>query len=199
MTRAEIEALLPFLANGTLEGRERAEVEEALASDADLLADFEALVAIRSAMRQDDRGYSPGEMGLARLMRAVADESPAAAPPVPAADERRRLDPRIWRIAASVLLAIALAQAALLLGDRGGSSYELAGEEAAALVATVRPETTEADLRAALLDAGVEIVGGPSALGIYRLAPLDEEISADRARASLLESGLFETVDAPRN
>ena len=73
MTRDEISALLPFLANGTLEGDERAEIEAALAEDAALQAELRALRAIRATM-QAEESFSPGEMGLARLMRGVEAE-----------------------------------------------------------------------------------------------------------------------------
>ena len=67
MTRDEIEALLPFLANDTLTGEERQSVEAAVNADPDLLAELAALRAIRQTM-QSDMVQSPGDMGLARLM-----------------------------------------------------------------------------------------------------------------------------------
>ncbi|MEC8196124.1 MAG: hypothetical protein VX228_07375, partial [Pseudomonadota bacterium] len=82
MTRDEISALLPFLANDTLEGAERAEVEAAVAADAALQAELTALQAIRQQMQADqEAAYSPGEVGLARLMRLVeAEGTPVQAP-----------------------------------------------------------------------------------------------------------------------
>ena len=55
MTRDEIEALLVFLANDTLEGEERAAVEAAVAGDLALQAELEALKSIRSEMQADAR------------------------------------------------------------------------------------------------------------------------------------------------
>jgi anti-sigma factor RsiW len=195
MTRAEIEALLPFLANGTLAGEERAKVEAALDADPELRAEYAALVAIRSGMRAEEPGYSPGEIGLARLMRSIGEEGAGTPPAQSALPPARSASPGLWRIAAAVLLAVVLAQGAFLLRDGGAPGYELAGEDRAALLAAVHPDTTEAALRAALLEAGVEIVGGPSALGLYALAPVDSAVLAGDARAALLSTGVFESVE----
>jgi hypothetical protein len=194
MTRAEIEALLPFLVNGTLDGPERDDVEAALDADPDLRAQYHALVAIRDQMRGEEMDYSPGDIGLARLMRSIDVEGSgtAASPPPVAAPATR---PMPWRIAAAVLLAVVLAQGVMLMRGDSVGGYELAGENRAVLQAAVRPDTPEAALRAALLQAGVEIVGGPSALGLYALAPVDPAASAAEARAALLESGVFDSVD----
>lgn len=195
MTRADIEALLPFLANGTLDGQERAIVEAALDADAGLRAEYAALIRIRSAMQAEDAGYSPGEIGLARLMRSVDAEVANARPARSALPVARSASPSLWRIAAAVLLAVVLAQGAFLLRGGGGAGYELAGEDRSVLLVAVRPDATEAALRAALLDAGAEIVGGPSALGLYALAPIDTGASVEAVRAMLIGSGVFETVD----
>lgn len=191
MTRAEAEALLPFLVNGTLDGAERAEVERLLSEDPGLRADHAALMAVRDTLQAEDAGHSPGEIGLARLMRGVDADGTAA----PLASGRMPAV-RLWQIAATVLLAVALAQGAFLIRSTGdGPGYELAGTRAAPLVAAVRPETTEAALRAALLDAGAEIVSGPSALGLYGLAPVNDTVTLETLRAALLASELFESVD----
>lgn len=184
MNRDEILALLPFLANDTLTGNERAEVEAAVAADPELQAELAALRAIRATMQAED-AYSPGEIGLARLMRDVQMQTPARA--------ARR--PLLWQAAAAVLLAVVVGQAAFLMrpGDPGG--YQLAGEEAAFRV-TIAPDTSESALRALLLEAGVEIVGGPSALGFYQLAPLDG-VTLDAARAILQASEIIESVETP--
>jgi hypothetical protein len=193
MPREEIETLLPFLANGTLEGDELAEVQNAVVSDAGLAADLAALSAIRETMQSDDVGFSPGEMGLARLMRDVEAEAKAA--PVDATSNVMR--PRIWQIAAALLLAVALGQGVLLMErNEAGPGFELAGETTATFTIAVRPEATEAELRSVLLAAGVEIVSGPSALGLYGLALLEGSDVAT-ARGTLEAAGdVIETLES---
>ncbi len=184
MTRDEISALLPFLANGTLEGTERAEVQDAVTHDPELAAELEALKAVRATI-QAEESYSPGEMGLARLMRDVDAETQAA-------NANRR--PLIWQIAAAILLALVVGQTVWQFIDSGPGGYQLAGDTPPAFTAAFRGDVTEAELRSLLLEAGVEIVSGPSALGLYALAPL-EGVTREEARAELEASDLVETLE----
>ena len=182
MTSDEISALLPFLANGTLEGVERAEVEAAVDADPALQAELTALQAIRGTM-QAEEDYSPGEMGLARLMRDLPKEEP----------QKRVNRPWVWQAAAAVLLAVVVGQTVLLDRD-GPGGFELAGAEDAPITAAFAADTPESDLRALLLSAGVEIVAGPSALGLYRLSPLEGTEISD-AEAVLRGSGIVESLE----
>lgn len=97
-----IEALLPFLANGTLSGDDRAAVEAAVAADPRLAAELAALRAVRAGMRSEPMAAGPGELGLARLLRDTA-------PPPPMGVPRRRLV--AWQAAAVAFLALGLGQA----------------------------------------------------------------------------------------
>ena len=108
MTNEHIHELLAFRANGTLEGEDLATVEAALDADADLRAELAALTAIRSTM-QAEEVQSPGDFGLARLMRDVEAERSAAPAPAAANDNvvpLMRL--RIWQVAAAVVLAVGI-------------------------------------------------------------------------------------------
>jgi len=186
MTRDEISTLLPFLANDTLEGTERAEVQDAVANDRDLAAELATLRAIRDTM-QAETITSPSELGLARLMRSVEAETTAA-------NTNRR--PLIWQIAAAILLAVVVGQTAYQFTDpQQPGGYQLAGDAAPTFTVAFSADTTEADMRALLLDAGVEIVSGPSALGLYALAPL-EGVTLDAARAELETSALIELLQS---
>ena len=179
MDRDEIEALLPFLANDTLEGEERAEAEAFLKDNPDLNAELDALRAIRAQMQAEDEIRSPGEFGLARLLRDVDAEAP---------QHRSTAPSMIWRIAAAVLLAVAVGQTVLLMqDDNSGDTFELAGEKPAAFTIAVNPTATEETLREVLLAAGVEIVSGPSALGLYELGLLDG-VNASEAVVVLQEA-----------
>lgn len=189
LSRDEIEALLPFLVNGTLEGAELAEVEAAVAADEGLAADVATLRAIRATMQADETGFSPGEMGLARVMRDIEDA------PV---QLNRAPRTRMWQVAAALLLAVVIGQGALMMTQGGGGpGYELAGGAEADLVLTIVPSATEEQLRNALLDAGVEITSGPSALGLYEVTVL-EGITLEEAIGSLTSAtGVIDSVAQP--
>ena len=208
LTRDDLNALLPFYANGTLEGGERAAVEAALETDADLRAELAALQAIRDTM-QSQEAQSPGDLGLARLMRDVEAETRTDMAP-PAANDNvvplTRL--RIWQVAAALVLAVGLGLN--MLPDAGRApdmdaamsdsptpaaeqGFALASGESADFVVIFAPDATEAAIRALLLEAGVEITGGPSALGLYGLGLL-ESGSDDAARSVLAASEIVDDL-----
>jgi len=208
MTRDDLNALLPFHANGTLAGAELAALEAALENDADLRTELAALRAIRETLQGEDV-QSPGELGLARLMRDVEAETRIDMAP-PAANDNvvplARL--RIWQVAAAVVLAVGLGVNMLpdmgsapdmesAMSDAPGPAAEqgfaLASGGASDFTVIFAPDATEAQIRSLLLEAGVEITGGPSALGLYRLGLL-ESGSDDAARSILAASGIIEEV-----
>lgn len=202
MSYQDIHELLPFRANGTLDGADLAAVDAALAEDADLRAELAALTAIRATMRAEEVA-SPGDFGLARLMRDVDAETRVAAP-VAANDNVVPLSRlRIWQVAAAVVLAVGIGfnlpqigpgSAPMERADSEPAGFTLAsGGAAADFTVVFAPDATEAELRALLLEAGLEIVSGPSALGIYGLGLIDAE-SSDAAFAALSASAIVEDV-----
>lgn len=202
MSYQDIHELLPFRANGTLEGADLDAVDAALAEDADLRAELAALTAIRATMRAEEVA-SPGEFGLARLMRDLDAEARVAAP-VAANDNLVPLSRlRIWQVAAAVVLAVGIGfnlpqigpgSAPMERAESEPAGFTLAsGGAAADFTVVFAPDATEAELRALLLEAGLEIVSGPSALGIYGLGLIDAEMS-DAAFAALSASAIVEDV-----
>lgn len=200
MTRREIEELLPFYANGTLEAEDRAAVEAALSDDPALRDELAALRVIRDTM-QAEEVQSPGEFGLARLLREVEGTAQQGAPANLDSVPRARL--RVWQMVAAVALAVGLGTGILGIqgpGEQPGEQpgFELASgdaEIAAAADFTVgfASEATEGEIRALLQSAGLEIVSGPTALGLYDLALL-EGAEAEAALAALQAASVVETV-----
>lgn len=184
MTRDEIEALLPFHVNGTLDGAERGEVEAAIAADPDLAAQVAALTAVRATLRAEPV-QGPGEFGLARLMREIDRETATPAPTGVSG---------LWRIAAVVALTLALGQLAWTVTREAPPAVTLAGGEAEGLLVAFAPGTTEAELRALLLDLDLLIVEGPSALGFYRVVPADPEANPEALRAALEAAPIVESL-----
>lgn len=205
MTDDEIDELLPFRANGTLEGDELASVEAALAETANLRSELAVLSAIRNTM-QAEQAPSPGDFGLARLMRTV--EAEERTPVATVANDNvvpvSRL--RIWQAAAVVVLAVGIGFALPHASQRpvpvavrdaepaASEGYSLAsGGETADFTVAFAPDAREREIRVLLLDAGVEIVSGPSALGLYGLGLRDPGTS-DAALEILAGAGIVEDI-----
>lgn len=185
MTPQEIQSLLPFLANDTLTGEDRGAVEAAVAADTGLQSELAALRAIRSTM-QAEEGFSPGEMGLARLLRDAGEQKVAARPAA---------RPLLWQVAAAVLLAVVLGQGFLMTRQSDPGGYQLAGSDAAISIA-IAPDATEAQFREMLLSAGAEIISGPSALGFYELK-IAEGATLAEVHAILEASDIVENITPP--
>lgn len=186
------EELLPFFVNGSLSATERQHVQDAVAADADLSREADVLQGIRAQMQSEASAYSPGEFGLARLMRDIDAEAPVVAP---AATTRR---PAFAAMAAAVaLVAVVTGSIVTRPGSEAPVYYEQASGDAgeATLTIAFRPDATQADMTALLLDFGLVVVDGPSALGLYRVAPLDDtDLDALAARLAG-ETEIVETVD----
>lgn len=188
--------LLPFHANGTLTPSEQTEIDAWLAQDPAAADEARALADIRRDMQAEDI-HGPGEFGLARLMRDVDREQAAqgAAPAGPPATQRQ---PWLWKAVAAVALAALLGQV-LLTRQADAPGFELAGApadplaEGPMLAVGFAPTATEGAIRALLTDLGLEIVSGPSALGLYRLrgddaGDLDAAVPQLQAATGIVES-----------
>ena len=192
LDRKEIEALLVFLANDTLEGEERAEVEAAVAADPRLQTELEALKRIRAEMQADQLAHSPGEFGLARLMRDIDRD---AAAPVQTAQVLR---PRVWQAVAAAAVALLVVQG--IWGgagpDVGGDDIVLAGGAEGDIRVTFSGNATEAEIRALLLELNLVIVDGPSAIGVYTLDAPDDATRDAALQRLQSETALVDSAEA---
>lgn len=208
--RDELELLLPFHVNGTLSPDEKAEVEAWLAHDDTARAEAEGLAAIRADMQAEDV-TSPGEFGLARLMRDVGREQAAGGGAPPQATQR----PWLWQAVAALAVAGFLGQTfwTQILATRPGvpGGFQMAGAPAVVtpvpappaiplaaapvggfLTVAFAPDATESAIRELLLSQGLEIVAGPSALGLYTLRA-DDPAAAQAALQ--VATGLVESAE----
>ena len=173
--RDELEALLPFYLNGTLEGPDLAAVEEWLAGDPAALAALEEAEAEFSGASAANEAIRPPADALSRFSRALeAEAGPARAP------EATSCVAQLWNrfmavpvgvawAAAAAALAFILVQAVLEPGRRG-ADFEIAGsdENLATMpfaFVTFKPDARMADIAAFLAGNGAAIVSGPAAGG----------------------------------
>lgn len=207
--RDELEALLPFYLNGTLEGDDLEAVEEWLATDpaaavalAEADAEFAGAAAANEALR-------PPADALSRFSKALETE----AGPARARAGRSWLAntwERIaglpaglaWATAAGAVLLL-IAQAALDTGRQGGH-FEIAGEEGGVgmmpfAFIKFRPDAEMADISAFFVENGAVIAGGPTAGGVFRIAiPAKTSADYDRLVGLIAAQPFAETVSEGR-
>lgn len=180
--RREIEELLPFYVNGSLGDAERARVEAALEEDEALRLEVEFLQRMRGSVKEGAQDAGVGALGERRLLRSIRRERRRDG-------LRRAVRPALALAAGLALVAQSLVIANLMGEERG---LDTLGAGGAHLQVRFVPEAREGDLRELLLDEGLVIVEGPSALGLYHLRleepeELDRALEALRAREDLIE------------
>lgn len=192
MTHDEVARLLPFRVNGSLSETEGRAVQQALAESQALREEERSLDALRREIRAMGSPVSPGELGLARLNRAISAEGKLAVPV-------RRWLPKVGIAAALVGLAAA---GALMLRSTDGSdesdSYQQAsgGAGDGQLIVGFESTATQADVEALLLRHDLRIVDGPSALGLYQLQAQDGQGLAEALAALRAADTIVDTAEA---
>lgn len=162
MNMKDVQELLPWYVNGTLEEAEKQAVDEYLADHADAREDLEFLTTVRNTLQQRSV-QSPGELGLKRLQRRIAQ------------DRKATQKSRWWQPALAVAaLVVVLVQGGLLVNLWRGSetTYQPAGgptETGAIIQIQFVEDATERQIRTSIQSVGGSIVAGPGALGVYRV------------------------------
>ncbi len=169
---AHPDELLPWYANGTLEEPERARVEAHLAECARCREELSFLTTLAASVRSADESGAPGEFGgefgLKRLLREVGQSPPNRA-------SARGAHRTWWRPALAAAAVLVIAVQGVVIGrlyQQTTYLQPLSGPAAAAgVVLQVRfdPGARESDIRAALQSVDGTLVGGPGALGVYRV------------------------------
>jgi anti-sigma factor RsiW len=164
----QVQRLLPWYNNRTLDTDEAAKVEAHLAECAECRDDATADAALA---RQVAALPLDTEHGWAVLAGELDREPPARTSNV--ALFRRRV-PVGWMIGGQAVAAMLVAGIFLAVptGPSTQTYHALASAPTTAAgnaVVVFRPETSEAAMRSALLDAGARVVGGPNVSGAYVL------------------------------
>ncbi|HRF62200.1 MAG TPA: zf-HC2 domain-containing protein [Candidatus Competibacter sp.] len=197
----EIEALLPWYANGTLTVAETATVERHLAHCPACRADLEQCRALVTAVQRNEESWQPAPGGFDRLM---AEIDRLEAKPTPAKTSSSSLLQRIldwlqatpnpvrWTLALESMAVAALLLIVATPMLRTVPEYETLSS-GAEQPATKEPHlrvvfadaATVGEIRQLLRDIDGNIVAGPTALGVYTVA-LPATDHSDRALAQAL-------------
>ena len=206
--RDELESLLPFYLNGTLDGAELERVEAWLADDpAAMAALAEAESEQDASVVANEAVHLPGD-ALQRFTAALEAE-PSKSRAVSAADGaasgvswpagiwRRFMDapPAMAWGAAAAMLAIVVVQAT---GPSIGpdqtfteAGIERAGEASPNILVVFAPEATVAEISELLNATGASIIDGPKPGGIYQLGlPVETIAEYDSVSAEIAGSPL---------
>lgn len=196
--RDELEALLPFYLNGTLQGDDLARVEAWLRDDPAAMAALAEAEAEQDATVLANEETAPPADALRRFSRSLEAET-GSTPATGGSSWLTWLLERIvgappalaWGVAAA-LLAVVVVQATVPAGP-GGQPFTEAGiehgsERGARLLVTFAPEAGMADISALLAEADASIVAGPRPGGIYEIALADEDEAAFERLAALLDA-----------
>lgn len=193
------DALLPWLANGTLDGPERIAVEAHVATCERCRRELAYLESLRSGVAEMENVPAPGEFGLNRLLRDIGRQPQLA-------ERRRWLAPALAAALAVIMLqGVMLAQ----MWTRPANIAPLGRVMPDTDVLQIRfdPRATEAEIRQALQAVGASLIDGPGALGIYRvrLEPgvtgksmeISQAIATLEARHGVVIQVIFENRPAP--
>lgn len=175
---------------GRLPEAEAARISALAATRPELAAEIALARGVAADVDAEAAAATPGDLGWARIARAL--ESQKAAPVRPA-----RIS--LWRmgaVAAAAVLGWQLVAVPLLEGPETG--YVPVTEAPGTLpeiTVAFTPEATEPEMRALLRAVGGEVVGGPSAVGLWRLGFADAA-ARDEALARLEADPIVESAQA---
>jgi hypothetical protein len=177
--RDEMETLLPFYLNGSLEGSDLEAVEEWLATDPAALAALGEAEAEFSGTSAANEAIRPPADALSRFAKALEAEAGPARKPAGSSwlaqawGRFMGVPVGVAWAAAAVLLALIMVQSLVQPGGKG-NDFEIAGTQddlakmPFALV-KFRPDATMSDISVFLGNNGLKIIGGPTADGVFRL------------------------------
>ena len=187
----ELEALLPFYVNGSLDEADKTRVELALAENEDLRQEL-AFVEILQKQIQQQTEKSPGEFGLKRLQRSLKQQQLEAEHKNKQQPSQSKKGWQFAAIAASLMLVFQTVTTVQQTDDyrAAGGDNSLQAYTDTVSVAFVS-NATEQQIRQLLLEHSIVIIDGPSALGIYRLAlTVNPQLTLEalQLRSDLIES-----------
>ncbi len=204
--RDELEALLPFYLNGTLDGADLEAVEQWLATDpaaaaalGEAEAEFSGAVAANEAIRPPSDAFS-------RFSKALdAEAGPARV--VASSSALAQIWNRFMEIPAGVAWAAAAAAVALVLVQAvlepasRRTDFEIAGSDELARMpfafVTFKPEARIADIAAFLAGNGATVLAGPAAGGVFKIGIFATTVADYDRLVGLIAAQPFAETVAP--
>ena len=163
-----ISLLIPAYLRGELSDIEREEIETLSAQNPAIAADIELQKNLKQALSDNESDFVPGDLGWARLSKAIDASQPTHVKTKPL--------PAYWRYAAIALAAVTVGQTGLLgslmVNDTQDAQYMPVSEtHAAPYTAKIEfaKDTFTHDVTAALRSVDGSIISGPSSLGLYQV------------------------------
>jgi hypothetical protein len=191
--------LLPFVVNGTASPDDVAFVQAQLVQHPELQAQFDFQRQVQASLKASVDGSLrgvPADIGYDRIARRIAAE---AHPPW----WRRVMSsfalPPGWRLAQGLAMGLLVGVGTMLVLEQRAPDTSPVRSTARGLAdgpllrVSFHPQTTENELRLALIEARAVIVAGPTRLGDYYLKPAAGHLK--EARDSLVKSRVVQQAD----
>jgi anti-sigma-K factor RskA len=193
----KIALMIPAYLRGELSEEERQEIETLAEKNPEVAADIAFQRNIKAALAKDENAFEPGDLGWAKLSKAMqeSDISEARA-------NMSTSEPKFWRYAAAILAVAAVGQAGLLsafaINKKDDVQYVTASESSDVNAYSTRvafgSEVKMSELTQALQSVNGVIVKGPSSLGLYQVQ-FETKTACEAAVANAqLWSEIVETV-----
>jgi len=184
----KFEEMLPWLLNGSLNESERKELESALSQSEKLRKEKALLLLLQQQVKQQEMPDVPLEFSWQKIKRQIADEKKQLK------KDSNKNNEKKWRyigIAASVLLVI---QSSSLLVNWNqeelyvplSSSSSNSRTNAALFTMQFVDEATALDIQQVLRQYHLNVISGPSSIGLYQISgPTDSINDAKKILAQL--------------
>ena len=172
MTNIEdkISLLIPAFLRGELSESEQQEVELHALNNPNIAAEIEFQKNLKMALKHNQDNYEPGELGWAKLSKAMETTDIASPKEMKAPASKVKF----WKYAAAILAVASIGQAGIL-GTIAAKSNQNAQYSYASETLTknhivklgFNPEVNEDTITITLQSNNASIVSGPSSLGLY--------------------------------
>jgi len=172
---------------GRLPEAEVARITRLAAESPEVAAGIALARGLAADVDAEAAGQGPGALGWARIARALDAEAPARPARWP-----------LWQMAAAAVAAVLVSQVAVPLLPGREPAYAPVSEGSASapeIAVAFAPAATESEVRALLRAVGAEVVGGPSAVGLWSLGFADAA-ARDAALARLAGDPIVESAQA---